>query len=83
MVFIGRELPDLARHFVIRLLFVEQPVPQAVVASWVTQTHAKYDFFLNLLFLVCILNYNIITNAEEIQVQCRVYLIFMKISMNN
>ncbi|CAG9564351.1 unnamed protein product [Danaus chrysippus] len=36
-----RELPELARHFVIRLLFVEQPVPQAVVASWVTQTHAK------------------------------------------
>ncbi|CAK1550273.1 unnamed protein product [Leptosia nina] len=36
-----RELPELARHFIIRLLFVEQPVPQAVVASWVTQTHAK------------------------------------------
>ncbi|XP_041984335.1 general transcription factor IIH subunit 4 [Aricia agestis] len=36
-----RELPDLARHFVIRLLFVEQAVPQAVVASWITQTHAK------------------------------------------
>ncbi|VVC97930.1 unnamed protein product [Leptidea sinapis] len=36
-----RELPELARHFVIRLLFVEQPVPQAVVASWVSQTHAK------------------------------------------
>ncbi|XP_068620323.1 general transcription factor IIH subunit 4 [Battus philenor] len=36
-----RELPELARHFVIRLLFVEQPVPQAVVASWVSATHAK------------------------------------------
>ncbi|KAJ2948759.1 hypothetical protein O0L34_g8019 [Tuta absoluta] len=36
-----RELPELARHFVIRLLFVEQPVPQAVVASWVSQAHAK------------------------------------------
>ncbi|XP_047031034.1 general transcription factor IIH subunit 4 isoform X1 [Helicoverpa zea] len=36
-----RELPELARHFVIRLLFVEQPVPQAVVTSWVSQTFAK------------------------------------------
>ncbi|XP_049877411.1 general transcription factor IIH subunit 4 [Pectinophora gossypiella] len=36
-----RELPELARHFVIRLLFVEQPVPQAVVASWVSQAYAK------------------------------------------
>ncbi|CAH0401097.1 unnamed protein product [Chilo suppressalis] len=36
-----RELPELARHFVIRLLFVEQPVPQAVVTSWVSQTYAR------------------------------------------
>ncbi|KAM3959470.1 general transcription factor IIH subunit 4 marionette [Aphomia sociella] len=36
-----RELPELARHFVIRLLFVEQPVPQAVVTSWVSQAYAK------------------------------------------
>ncbi|KAJ8717562.1 hypothetical protein PYW07_005492 [Mythimna separata] len=36
-----RELPELARHFVIRLLFVEQPVPQAVVTSWVSQAFAK------------------------------------------
>ncbi|XP_056632985.1 general transcription factor IIH subunit 4 [Diorhabda sublineata] len=36
-----RELPDLARQFVIRLLFVEQPVPQAVVASWGSQIFAK------------------------------------------
>lgn len=38
---IYRELPELARHFVIRLLFVEQPVPQAVVTSWVSQAFAK------------------------------------------
>ncbi|KAG8222518.1 hypothetical protein J437_LFUL004554 [Ladona fulva] len=36
-----RELPEIARHYVIRILFVEQPVPQAVVASWVTQTYSK------------------------------------------
>uniref|UniRef100_A0A6M2DRY9 General transcription factor IIH subunit 4 n=1 Tax=Xenopsylla cheopis TaxID=163159 RepID=A0A6M2DRY9_XENCH len=36
-----RELPELARQYVIRILFVEQPVPQAVVASWGTQAHSK------------------------------------------
>ena len=30
-----RELPDLAKHYVMRLLFVEQPIPQQVIASWV------------------------------------------------
>lgn len=36
-----RELPEIARQFVIRILFVEQPVPQAVVASWGSQHYAK------------------------------------------
>ena len=30
-----RELPELAKHYVMRLLFVEQPIPQQVIASWV------------------------------------------------
>ena len=30
-----RELPELAKHFVMRLLFIEQPIPQQVIASWV------------------------------------------------
>ncbi|XP_066294463.1 general transcription factor IIH subunit 4-like [Branchiostoma lanceolatum] len=30
-----RELTDLAKHYVMRLLFLEQAVPQAVVGSWV------------------------------------------------
>lgn len=37
-----RELPEIARQFVIRILFVEQPVPQAVVASWGSQHYAKF-----------------------------------------
>lgn len=37
----SRELPAIAKHYVIRLLFVEQPVPQAVIASWVSQAYAK------------------------------------------
>ncbi|XP_055376920.1 general transcription factor IIH subunit 4 [Condylostylus longicornis] len=36
-----RELPEIARQFVIRILFVEQPVPQAVVSSWGSQHYAK------------------------------------------
>ncbi|XP_014784318.1 general transcription factor IIH subunit 4 [Octopus bimaculoides] len=34
-----RELPELAKHCVMRILFVEQPVPQAVVAHWVANKH--------------------------------------------
>ena len=32
---IVRELPPLAKQFVMRLLYVEQAVPKAVVSSWV------------------------------------------------
>uniref|UniRef100_A0A1B6C308 General transcription factor IIH subunit 4 n=3 Tax=Clastoptera arizonana TaxID=38151 RepID=A0A1B6C308_9HEMI len=38
---IYRELPPIAKHYVIRLLYVEQPVPQAVIASWVSQAFSK------------------------------------------
>lgn len=38
---IYRELPEIARQFVIRILFVEQPVPQAVITSWTSQLFAK------------------------------------------
>jgi len=38
-----RELPEIARQFIIRILFVDQPVPQAVVTSWGAQRCAKYD----------------------------------------
>lgn len=34
-------ISDLAKQFVMRMLFVEQPVPQAVVSSWVSQLYAK------------------------------------------
>ncbi|GAB1599105.1 general transcription factor IIH subunit 4-like [Argonauta hians] len=34
-----RELPELAKHCVMRILFVEQAVPQAVVAYWVANKH--------------------------------------------
>ena len=36
-----RELHPLAKQFVMRLLWVQQPVPQAVVSSWVTAGHSK------------------------------------------
>lgn len=38
---IYRELPEIARQFVIRILFVEQPVPQAVITSWTSQVYSK------------------------------------------
>lgn len=36
-----RELPLLAKHYVMRLLFVEQTIPQAVVSSWLKQDSLK------------------------------------------
>ncbi|XP_076454967.1 general transcription factor IIH subunit 4-like [Babylonia areolata] len=36
-----RDLPELGRHFVMRLLFVEQPVAQAVVQQWITRDAEK------------------------------------------
>jgi len=36
-----RELPALSKQFVMRLLWVHQAVPQAVVSSWVTPHYAK------------------------------------------
>jgi len=36
-----RELPGLAKQFIMRLLHVQQAVPQAVVSSWVTHQYAQ------------------------------------------
>lgn len=35
-------IPDIAKQFVIRMLCVDQPVPQAVVSSWGSQVYAKW-----------------------------------------
>ena len=32
----NRDLPELSRHYVMRMLFVDQAVAQAVVSSWVS-----------------------------------------------
>lgn len=34
-------IPSIAKQFVMRMLCVEQPVPQAVVQSWGSQVYAK------------------------------------------
>lgn len=44
-----RELPEIAKQFVIRMLFVEQPVPQAVVQSWGSQVHAKWVVLISVI----------------------------------
>ncbi|XP_070582185.1 general transcription factor IIH subunit 4-like [Ptychodera flava] len=36
-----RELPSIAKQYVMRILFVDQPLPQAVVASWVITGHQQ------------------------------------------
>ncbi|XP_064457313.1 general transcription factor IIH subunit 4-like [Ornithodoros turicata] len=36
-----REVPAMGRHYIMRLLFVEQAVPQAVVSSWNEQKYVK------------------------------------------
>lgn len=38
-----RDLPELAKQFILRLLFVEQPIHQQMIASWVAK-HASTDF---------------------------------------
>lgn len=39
--YLFRELPGLAKQFIMRLLHVQQAVPQAVVSSWVTHQAAQ------------------------------------------
>ena len=41
LFFFFREVPKLGQLLIMRLLFVEQPVPKAVTTSWVDTTHAK------------------------------------------
>lgn len=38
-----RELPELAKQFVMRTLFADQPIPETLVAAWVKAEHQKYD----------------------------------------
>lgn len=36
-----RELPELSRHYIMRILFVDQAVPKAIMGSWVSPSNAK------------------------------------------
>jgi hypothetical protein len=38
----SRELPELAKHFVMRTLFAEQPLPETLVNAWVKKEQQKY-----------------------------------------
>lgn len=40
--FLYRELPCLAKNYVIRMLFLDQPLPQAAVALWVKKDSQKW-----------------------------------------
>ena len=47
-----RELPALSKQFVMRLLWVHQAVPQAVVSSWVTPHYAKVAIIICVIILI-------------------------------
>ena len=53
-----RELPELSRHYIMRILFVDQAVPKAIMGSWVSPNHTKYTLVqylvlkLTLIFLL-------------------------------
>ena len=36
-----RELPEIAKQFVMRTLFADQPVPETLVAAWVKTDYQK------------------------------------------
>lgn len=36
-----RELPPLAKQLIVRLIYIEQAIPQAVVSSWVNHHYQK------------------------------------------
>ncbi|XP_043542048.1 general transcription factor IIH subunit 4 [Chiloscyllium plagiosum] len=38
-----RELPVLAQNYVMRLLFLDQPLPQAAVTFWVKKDKQRYS----------------------------------------
>jgi len=37
------ELSELAKQYVLRILFVEQPVTQTVMTAWMTNQYGRYD----------------------------------------
>ena len=38
-----RELPPLAKQLIVRLMYIEQAIPQAVVSSWVNHLHQNLN----------------------------------------
>ena len=42
MCFDDSELSELAKQYVLRILFVEQPVTQTVMTAWMTNQYVRY-----------------------------------------
>ncbi|XP_035038971.1 general transcription factor IIH subunit 4 isoform X2 [Hippoglossus stenolepis] len=50
-----RELPSMAKNYVIRMLFLDQPLPQAAVALWVNKDNQKdHDECVSVLVGLCL-----------------------------
>ena len=43
---VASELSELAKQYVLRILFVEQPVTQTVMTAWMTSQYGRYDYIL-------------------------------------
>ena len=54
-----RELPELAKQFVMRTLFADQPIPETLVAAWVKTEHQKYDMIKSSCIghLICVVQF--------------------------
>ena len=57
-----RELPALAKQLIVRLLYIEQAIPQAVVTSWIShqyqsQSKKTQETLTSLRVSVSILNF--------------------------
>jgi len=52
--FDASELSELAKQYVLRILFVEQPITQTVMTAWMTNQFGRCDYVLLHLAIVMI-----------------------------
>ena len=61
-----RELPELSRIYIMRILFVDQAVPKAIMGSWVSPNSAKYKFKFRLPGWLCLGLFQLCRELEDI-----------------
>ncbi|CAG2120907.1 unnamed protein product, partial [Medioppia subpectinata] len=68
-----RELPEMAKHCVMRLLFVEQPIPQTVITSWVKNTRHVLRHISVFVMFDSILDFSEHLEASEVLTKLNVW----------